>query len=33
MIPEAMKKPGVKEVAEERENRSMGMEVLRLQTP
>jgi hypothetical protein len=30
MIPGAMKKPGVKEVAEKRENPSMGMEVLRL---
>jgi hypothetical protein len=33
MIPGAMKKPGVKEVAKEREIRSLGLEMLRLQTP
>jgi hypothetical protein len=30
IIPEAMKKTGVKEVAEERESRSMGLEMMRL---
>jgi hypothetical protein len=33
MIPAAMKTPGVKEMAEERENRSLGLEMLRLPKP
>ena len=33
MIPEVMKKTGVKEVAKEREIRSRGLEMRRLQTP
>jgi hypothetical protein len=33
MIPEAMKTPDVKEIAEEREIRSRGLEMLRLPEP